>query len=73
MAYWLVKTEPETYSWQRFVDDGRAAWEGVRNYQARNYLQRMKEGDLVLFYHSNKGKEVVGTAKVVKESGAKID
>ena len=68
MQYWLVKSEPEKYSWKKFNKDGRTFWDGVRNYQARNNLREMKEGDLVLFYHSQEGKEVVGIAKVVKES-----
>lgn len=66
--YWLVKSEPFKYSWDKFNKDGRTFWDGVRNYQARNNLRDMKEGDLVLFYHSNEGKEVVGIARVVKES-----
>jgi len=68
MNYWLVKSEPFKYSWEKFNKDGRTFWDGVRNYQARNNLREMKEGDLVLFYHSNEGKEVVGIAKVLKES-----
>ncbi|WP_461790266.1 EVE domain-containing protein [Pedobacter sp.] len=67
MNYWLVKSEPFKYSWEKFNQDGRTFWDGVRNYQARNNLKAMKEGDLVLFYHSNEGKNVVGVAKVVKE------
>jgi predicted RNA-binding protein with PUA-like domain len=67
MNYWLVKSEPFKYSWEKFNKDGRTFWDGVRNYQARNNLKAMKEGDLVLFYHSNEGKNVVGVAKVVKE------
>ena len=67
MNYFLVKSEPFKYSWQQFVDDKQTFWDGVRNYQARNNLQAMKKGDLVLFYHSNEGKEVVGIAKVVNE------
>lgn len=67
MNYWLVKSEPHKYSWEKFNKEGRTFWDGVRNYQARNNLREMKEGDLVLFYHSNEGKEVVGIAKVVKE------
>jgi predicted RNA-binding protein with PUA-like domain len=67
MQHWLVKSEPEKYSWEKFNKDGRTFWDGVRNYQARNNLREMKEGDLVLFYHSNEGKAVVGIAKVVKE------
>lgn len=65
--HWLVKSEPFKYSWEKFNKDGRTFWDGVRNYQARNNLKEMKEGDLVLFYHSNEGKNVVGIAKVVKE------
>jgi predicted RNA-binding protein with PUA-like domain len=68
MNYWLVKSEPHKYSWEKFNQDGRTFWDGVRNFQARNNLREMKEGDLVLFYHSNEGKEVVGIAKVVKEA-----
>lgn len=67
MNYFLVKSEPFKYSWEKFNKDGRTFWDGVRNYQARNNMRDMKEGDLVLFYHSNEGKEVVGVAKVVRE------
>ncbi len=66
MNYWLVKSEPHKYSWQKFNEDGRTFWDGVRNYQARNNMKAMAVDDLVLFYHSNEGKEVVGVAKVVK-------
>ena len=68
MNHWLVKSEPHKYSWEKFNEDGRTFWDGVRNYQARNNLREMKTGDMVLFYHSNEGKEVVGIAKVVKEA-----
>ncbi|NIP29988.1 MAG: EVE domain-containing protein [Candidatus Dadabacteria bacterium] len=68
MNYWLVKSEPFKYSWQDFLDDGWTYWDGVRNYQARNNLKAMKKGDLVLFYHSNKGLEVVGISKVTREN-----
>jgi predicted RNA-binding protein with PUA-like domain len=64
--YWLVKQEPTAYSWDKFATDGRTAWTGVRNFQARNNLQSMRLGDEVLFYHSVVGKEVVGIAKVVR-------
>src|SRR3989440_8512213 len=63
---WLVKQEPETYSWDDFVRDGRTDWTGVRNFQARNNLRQMKVGDRVLFYHSDTGKCVVGIAEVAK-------
>lgn len=65
--YWLVKQEPSAFSWDDFVRDGVAVWDGVRNYQARNNLRLMKCGDRVLFYHSVTGKEVVGIAEVTKE------
>jgi predicted RNA-binding protein with PUA-like domain len=68
MNHWLVKSEPIKYSWEQFEKDGRTHWDGVRNFQARNNLQGMRNGDLVLYYHSNKGKEVVGIAKVVREA-----
>jgi len=68
MNYWLVKSEPFKYSWDQFVKDGNAQWDGVRNYAARNNLRAMKKGDLVLFYHSNEGLAIVGIAEVVKES-----
>lgn len=67
MNYWLVKSEPFKYSWQDLLDDGSTYWDGVRNYQARNNLKKMKKGDLVLYYHSNKGLEVVGISRVTKE------
>lgn len=67
MNYWLVKSEPFKYSWEQFEKDKKTFWDGVRNYQARNNLKAMKKGDLVMWYHSNEGKEVVGIAKVVKE------
>src|SRR5580704_8105803 len=64
--YWLAKSEPESYSWATFVKDGKAAWTGVRNFQARNNLRVMKKGDLVLFYHSVSEKQAVGLARVEK-------
>jgi predicted RNA-binding protein with PUA-like domain len=67
MNYWLVKSEPFKYSWEQFEKDGQTFWDGVRNYAARNNLKAMKKGDLVLWYHSNEGMEIVGIAKVVKE------
>jgi predicted RNA-binding protein with PUA-like domain len=68
MNYWLVKSEPFKYSWDKFVSMGKDHWDGVRNYQARNNLSAMKLNDLVLFYHSNEGMEVVGLAKVAREA-----
>ncbi len=67
MQYWLIKSEPTTYSWDTFVLDKSTLWNGVRNYQARNNLKAMKKGDLVLFYHSVKNPAVVGIATVLKE------
>ena len=68
--YWLVKQEPEAYSWATFVKEGRTAWTGVRNFQARNNLRAMQKEDLVLFYHSVSEKQVVGVARVEKEAYA---
>jgi predicted RNA-binding protein with PUA-like domain len=67
MNYWLVKSEPETYSWANFVQDGQTAWTGVRNFAARLNLRAMKSGDRVFFYHSGVEKSVVGLGRVVKE------
>jgi predicted RNA-binding protein with PUA-like domain len=66
--HWLVKSEPAAYSWATFLKEGRTAWTGVRNFQARNNLRAMRKGDLVLFYHSVTDKQVVGIAKVDKEA-----
>jgi predicted RNA-binding protein with PUA-like domain len=68
MNYWLVKSEPAAYAWEQFVKDGGTAWTGVRNFTARLNLRAMKRGDLVCFYHSVTGKEIVGLAKVTKEA-----
>jgi len=67
MNYWLVKTEPEEYSFDDLLRDGKVIWDGVRNYQARNNLKLMKKGDQVLVYHSGKTKDIVGIAEVIKE------
>ena len=64
--YWLVKQEPESYSWADFVKEGNAAWTGIRNFQARNNLRAMSKGDPVLFYHSGESRQVVGIARVGK-------
>jgi predicted RNA-binding protein with PUA-like domain len=67
-SYWLVKQEPEDYSWGDFVKEGEVAWSGVRNFQARNHLRAMKTGDIALFYHSGKDKQAMGLARVVREA-----
>ena len=67
MAHWLVKSEPDAYSWQQLVKDKETSWDGVRNFAARIHLKAMKKGDEVLYYHSNEGMEIVGVAKVAKE------
>jgi predicted RNA-binding protein with PUA-like domain len=67
MAFWLIKSEPDKYPFEQLVKDKKTSWDGVRNFTARNNLRAMKKGDLVLFYHSNEGKAVVGIAKVVRE------
>jgi predicted RNA-binding protein with PUA-like domain len=67
-SHWLVKSEPSTYAWEQLVKDDRTVWDGVRNPLARQHLAAMRKGDLVLYYHSNIGKEVVGIARVARES-----
>jgi predicted RNA-binding protein with PUA-like domain len=67
MAYWLVKSEPSTYSWAQMVKDGRTFWSGVRNHQAANNMKAMKKGDHAFFYHSGDDKAVVGTVEIVRE------
>jgi predicted RNA-binding protein with PUA-like domain len=67
-GYWLVKSEPSVYPWERFLKEKRTLWDGVRSFEARNNLRAMKKGDSVLFYHSNEGKEVVGLASVAAEA-----
>ena len=68
MQYWLVKSEPEAFSWQDQVRNGIEPWTGVRNHMARNNLKAMKPGDRSFFYHSNTGKEIVGIVEVVREA-----
>jgi predicted RNA-binding protein with PUA-like domain len=68
MAYWLVKSEPDVYSWEKFTEEKQTFWSGVRNYAARGHLRAMKKGDEVFFYHSNEGLAIVGIAKVLKEA-----
>ena len=65
--YWLLKSEPNTWSWEDQVKEGPSMWDGVRNYQARNNLKKMKKGDLCFFYHSVNEKNIIGIVKVVKE------
>ena len=67
MNYWLVKSEPSTFSWDDLVRDKKTVWDGVRNFQARNNLKNMKKGDLAFFYHSGEDKAIVGIGKIVKE------
>ena len=66
--YWLVKSEPDTYSFDQLVADKRTVWDGIRSFEARNNLRAMSKGDLLLFYHSNEGKAVVGIARVAREA-----
>lgn len=68
MNYWLVKSEPFKYSWEKFLKDGKTFWDGVRNYTARNNLRAMKRGDQAFFYHSNEGLAIVGIAEIIKEA-----
>lgn len=68
MAYWLIKSEPGTWSWDEHVKKGADAWTGVRNHQAKAHLNAMKKGDRAFFYHSGEGKEVVGVSEVVREA-----
>lgn len=65
--YWLVKTEPNAYSWDDLVEDGWTYWDGIRNYEARNNLRKMVAGDLLLYYHSGRSRTVVGIAEVTRE------
>lgn len=68
MRYWLMKSEPDAYSWTKLVADGRGRWDGVRNATAANNLKAMKAGDRAFFYHSNIGKEIVGVMEIVREA-----
>ncbi|WP_394847810.1 EVE domain-containing protein [Pendulispora brunnea] len=68
MSAWLIKSEPSVYPFSKLVSDKKTVWDGVRNFEARNNLRKMKKGDICLFYHSNEGKAVVGIARVVKEA-----
>ncbi len=66
MKFWLLKSEPVKYSWEKLVIDKKTVWDGIRNYAARNFLKEMSVGDEAFFYHSNEGKEIVGICKIVK-------
>lgn len=68
MNYWLVKSEPHVYPLDQLKKDGSTCWDGIRNFQARNNLRAMRQGDLCLYYHSNKGREIVGLARVIREA-----
>jgi len=68
LAYWLIKSEPGTWSWEEHVKKGADAWTGVRNHQAKAHLKAMKKGDRAFFYHSGEGKEIVGVSEVVNEA-----
>ena len=67
MNYWLMKTEPDTFSWDDLIRDKKAGWDGVRNFQARTHLKNMKKGDEAFFYHTGDEKAVIGIAKITKE------
>jgi predicted RNA-binding protein with PUA-like domain len=67
MNYWLLKTEPDTYSWDTLVKEKKGSWDGVRNFQARTNMKAMKKGDLAFIYHTGEEKAIVGIAKVIKE------
>lgn len=67
MNYWLIKSEPHTYSFAQMKSDKKTMWDGVRNYQARNFMKEMRKGDIALFYHSGKDRQVVGEVEIVKE------
>jgi predicted RNA-binding protein with PUA-like domain len=68
MNYWLLKTEPQTFSWDTLNKEGQSMWDGVRNYQARNNLRLMKKGDIFFFYHSGKNPGIIGLAEVIMEN-----
>ena len=68
MHYWIIKSEPATYSWDTLVKDKKTFWNGVRNYMARNNLAKMKVGDLAFFYHSGDERQIVGIARIIKEA-----
>jgi predicted RNA-binding protein with PUA-like domain len=65
MNYWLLKSDSDTYHWQTFLAEGKTAWTGVRNFQARNNLRKMKKGDVAFFYHSGEERQIVGVAEIM--------
>ena len=67
MAYWILRSEPEAYSWDDLIRDGGTEWDGVRNYAARNFLKEMAVGDLALFYHSQSDKAAVGVMEITRD------
>ncbi len=70
MQYWILKTEPETYSWEQLERDGKTRWTGVRNFEARNNLREMKQGDVAFIYHSGSDKMIIGVAEIISEPSA---
>ena len=68
MNYWLLKTEPDTFSWDDLVRDKKTGWDGIRNFQARSHLKAIKKGDMAFVYHTGEEKSVIGIAKVTKEN-----
>lgn len=68
MSFWLIKSDPEEYSWEQLLQDGEAVWDGIRNFQARNYLKEMKKGDRVFVYQTGDDKDIRGVAEVVEEA-----
>ena len=73
MQYWLLKSEPDAYSWSKLVTDGKGHWDGVRNFRAASNLRKMKVGDRAFFYHSNIGKEIVGVMEIAREPVGQVD
>jgi predicted RNA-binding protein with PUA-like domain len=68
MKYWLLKTEPDCYNWSEMLEDKRTEWDGIHNYQARNYLREMEKGDLAFFYHTGGERRIMGIVEIVKEA-----
>jgi predicted RNA-binding protein with PUA-like domain len=68
MNYWLLKTEPDSYSWNDLVKDKKTVWDGVRNFQARSHMKKMEKGDTVFIYHTGEEKAIIGQAQVTKSA-----